>query len=89
MDEMFTAYGGQCVCCGITRRTFLELDHVNNDGTEDRRSRGVSGGFPVATKLRKEGWPPGYQLLCANYHSEKTKLGRCFCSDSAFDTETG
>lgn len=81
MDEMFVTYGDACACCGIVRRTFLELDHVNNDGTPDRMALGTPGkaGFPFVTKLRRLGWPTGYQLLCANCHSEKTKLGRCAC----------
>jgi hypothetical protein len=89
MDEMFAFYGPGCACCGITRRTFLQLDHVGNDGAADRYARGTQAGFPFVTKLRKAGWPSGYQILCANCHSEKTKLGRCACSDTVISAHEG
>lgn len=81
MAEMFDAYGGKCACCGNARRIVLELDHVDNNGAEDRRAVRRTGGFPMAVRLRKEGWPSGFQLLCANCHTEKTKTGRCSCQD--------
>lgn len=81
MGEMFDAYGGKCACCGNARRIVLELDHVDNNGAEDRRAIRRTGGFPMAARLRKEGWPPGFQLLCANCHAEKTKTGRCACQE--------
>src|SRR5262249_35899921 len=32
-DRVFAAYGGyQCACCGETGRSFLSLDHMDNNG---------------------------------------------------------
>ena len=78
----FDAYGGACICCGQARKTFLELDHTNNDGKDFREKYKCRGGFPTAVYLRKEGYPPGIQVLCANCHKEKTVQGRCACSDT-------
>jgi hypothetical protein len=40
--ELIAAYGGRCACCGESESIFLDLDHVNNDGKEDRQRRGNS-----------------------------------------------
>ena len=37
--EVFEAYGGfVCACCGETQPLFLSIDHINNDGAQERRS---------------------------------------------------
>ena len=65
--EMIAAYGGKCVCCGETESFFLTLDHIFDDGAEDRRQRKTGGGSMMYEQLRKEGWPQGrLQLLCWN-----------------------
>jgi hypothetical protein len=69
------AYGGRCACCGETELTFLTMDHVNGDGGEHRRqlgSRTVPHNWYIAN-----GFPPGFQVLCANCHLGKTILGSC------------
>src|SRR4051794_13956851 len=41
--ETHNAYGGKCICCGESKHEYLELDHINNNGAEERRNLGVSG----------------------------------------------
>ncbi len=71
-DETFLAYGGYlCVCCGETEKSFLTLDHVNNDGADFRRriSNGkphTGGGHQTYYWLRRHGFPSGHQVLCFN-----------------------
>ena len=70
-DEVFGAYGGyKCACCGETERTFLTLDHVNNDGAEWRRGKWKHGkgyaGHPTYTWLLRHNFPAGFQVLCMN-----------------------
>jgi hypothetical protein len=76
-DQVFNAYGGyKCNCCGETERMFLSIDHVNNDGAEERKSgkyRGSGTGFYVW--LRKSNFPSGYQVLCMNCQIGKHKNG--------------
>jgi hypothetical protein len=69
-DATFGAYGGYvCNCCGETERTFLTIDHVNNDGAEFRRrefGRRTSAGKTTYAWLAKRNFPVGYQVLCMN-----------------------
>lgn len=67
--------GGKCACCGEEEAEFLTIDHVNNDGAEDRR-KGRTGSF---LKVRREGFPMDkYQLLCFNCNSSKSfGKGKC------------
>lgn len=81
-DETFAAYGGaRCSCCGETRREFLCLDHVHGGGNIDRKNRrangGSSGGVNWYLALRREGYPPGYQVLCFNCNMSLGFRGYC------------
>jgi hypothetical protein len=77
-QEVVNAYGGQCVCCGETELVFLTLDHKNNDGAQDRRMRKTNGsGYGLYTRLKREGFPNTFQVLCANCNWGKYVLGRC------------
>jgi hypothetical protein len=68
-----SGYGGVCVCCGEADPNVLELDHVNNDGSQHRREVGPS----MYRWALRNGFPPRLQLLCANCHSAKTRTGDC------------
>ena len=72
--EVLDAYGGKCVCCGESNAVFLTMDHVNNDGSEHRKQVGVSG---VMWKIRSQGFPPNFQILCRNCNWAKYALGSC------------
>jgi hypothetical protein len=76
-DEVFGAYGGyKCNCCNEDERLFLSIDHINNDGAEERRSGKYSGaGVPFYLWLRKNNFPSGYQVLCMNCQSGKFRNG--------------
>jgi len=39
-DQVFTAYGNKCACCGEPNRVFLILDHVYGGGSKLRRENG-------------------------------------------------
>lgn len=65
--EVYMAYGGyNCACCGETERTFLSIDHVNNDGAEHRRSCRLNSGEQLYRWLKRNGFPSGFQILCMN-----------------------
>lgn len=78
--EVFAAYGGyECACCLETNPLFLTIDHVNNDGAEHRReiwqkSRNGSGSALYAW-LKKQDFPPGFQVLCFNCNCAKQRNG--------------
>lgn len=64
--EALNAYGGPaCACCDETILDMLSLDHIAQDGAKDRRENGSSGtGFYY--RLKKQGWPKGFRVLCRN-----------------------
>ena len=70
--EVFTHYGDgklACVGCGFSDTRALTLDHINNNGAEERKGkwgRFINGGVGLYRRLRKEGYPLGYQTMCYN-----------------------
>lgn len=65
-DAAYIAYGGyRCSCCGETERTFLSLDHINNDGGAHRRS-GRTHATHIYRWARANGYPKVLQVLCMN-----------------------
>lgn len=69
--RVLAAYGESCACCGESRRKFLTIDHVANDGAEHRRT--FRGDFYVW--LIREGFPDGFQTLCFNCNLGKARNG--------------
>ncbi len=55
----------KCVCCGETIIEFLGIDHINNNGAEERKQIGLIGADFYAW-LIKQGYPEGYQVMCHN-----------------------
>jgi len=74
--EVIEMYGGKCACCGESNFYFLTLDHVNNNGAEERRH--PSGQNRIWARLRREKIvSPDYQILCYNCNCTKGHLGSC------------
>jgi hypothetical protein len=72
-DAAYTAYGGYiCRCCGETLVPFLSLDHINNDGANHRRSVKRRNLYKW---LKRQGYPPGFQVLCMNCNFGKARNG--------------
>ena len=72
--RMLEAYGGKCNCCGEPEPLFLELDHIFNDGAEDRRQFGSQ--TQIMIYLHSSGWPKErFQLLCSNCNQGKNRNG--------------
>lgn len=75
-ELVFNAYGGfKCACCGEDEPEFLQMDHIDGGGTKHRNSLSSSSGF--YRWLKKNGFPPGFQVLCANCNHAKGRLGIC------------
>jgi len=68
--EAFKQYGGpMCACCGEDEFTFLSLDHIEGGGNTERAKffgNRYQGGHHIYRRLRSEGYPTGYQVLCMN-----------------------
>jgi hypothetical protein len=67
-----------CMCCGETEPKFLALDHINNDGSEERGRLGSWLGSAFYYWLIKRGYPTGYQVMCHNCNFSKAKHGSVF-----------
>lgn len=71
--------GGRAECswkgCTVDDIDMLSLDHVDNDGAKDRKLRG-SGGIRIYLRVKREGYPGGYQTLCHNHQWKKEILRR-------------
>ncbi len=78
---VLAAYGDKCACCGETEEAFLAIDHVNDDGAEERRRLGIGRANPDPMTfyryVRDEGFPDRYQILCHNCNSAKAHRGEC------------
>jgi|SRR5271166_2424017 len=60
--------------CGVSDIDMLVIDHVANNGAEER-NKGLHGGLGIYVRLRVQGYPNGYQTLCAN-HNQKKEIER-------------
>lgn len=68
VNQVLDAYGGKCSRCGETDRDVLVVDHINGGGNEHRREIGEGN---LYRWLRRNGFPSGFTILCANDHLRK------------------
>jgi hypothetical protein len=68
-------YGGKCRCCAESTYEFLAIDHLDNDGAEDRKVNGR--GAKLIGRIIRAGFPPRYQILCHNCNNAKAFHSRC------------
>ena len=68
--EALDRYGTTCAVCGIDDIRVLQIDHVENNGNVERAALGgyKQAGHRFYEWLKKQGWPDGYQTLCANHN---------------------
>ena len=79
--EALRVYGqARCACCGTTRTEFLMLV---GSGTDGRGGSWTGGGFPMAFRLRQQGWPPGHRVLCANCRLAQSRDAEHTCLSAA------
>lgn len=76
--EVLAHYGKNGLCCAwpncaVVDLDVLTLDHINNDGSLERRAGRGKGG-DLYRRLRKANYPQGYQTLCANHQLKKELL---------------
>jgi len=79
--EMWTAYGGECVCCGEKEPRFFELDHIFSDGHKEKKK--TASGNPwrptsvVIWRRHRVADRARFQILCSNCNSAKSQHGNC------------
>lgn len=74
--EVFSTYGNCCACCGELEMAFLTIDHVSGGGRQERIQNKMSSNKLFLT-IRRLGFPPAYQILCANCNMAKHTRGVC------------
>jgi hypothetical protein len=62
--------------CKVCDPDMLSLDHINNDGAEDRKSGFEGCGAGLYRKVEREGYPEGFQTLCHNHQWKKELMKR-------------
>lgn len=67
-------YGGKCICCGETQKEFLAVDHISGNGAKHRKEIGSSN---IYWWIKKNNFPPGFQILCHNCNLAKGFYGSC------------
>lgn len=76
IDQIFSIIEAKCVICGYLDRRALQIDHINGDGTEERRHRSGYSYYLYILRHIHEG---RYQILCANCNQirrvENRKIG--------------
>jgi hypothetical protein len=76
--QALARYGGpSCACCGEERIEYLDLDHIHNNGSEERKLARTKGGYAFYLWLKKKGWPDGYQVMCTPCNRSKGRKDRC------------
>ncbi|MBZ9572382.1 hypothetical protein KJA15_03565 [Patescibacteria group bacterium] len=74
--QILKALGGKCFFCGCSDFRLLQIDHIQDNGNEDRnfyKHNDVAYYKNILASFKKnEG---KYQLLCANCHVLKTLYG--------------
>lgn len=78
--DTLTYYSGgtpTCNCCGEKEIKFLTIDHINGLSVEEKKHSRNRGGHTFYSKLKKQGYPSGYQVLCYNCNCAKGFYGQC------------
>src|SRR4030067_1212344 len=70
--DILSHYSGNKICCaycGFDDNRALQLDHINNNGAEERIKlfgNRTYAGTTFYRWVRRQNYPEGYQVLCAN-----------------------
>lgn len=68
----------KCSCCGEANIAFLSIDHINGNHKEDTHENGKKlTASNLYLKLKKLGFPKGYQVLCYNCNCAKANNAIC------------
>ena len=73
---LIEGYGGKCECCGENNYMFLAIDHINNNGAQERKN--VSPSLFVNTLIKNNFPKNNYRLLCYNCNCSRGFYGQCY-----------
>lgn len=74
---VYNHYNNKCQCCGESVEDFLTIDHINNDGNQQRLK--INSGLPFYKWIIKNNFPDDLRILCfnCNYGRKKNKGKLC------------
>ena len=71
---------GKRVCCwkgcAVSDPDMLVIDHIEDNGAEERNNGTMKTGINGLKKLRALNYPIGYQTLCSNHNLKKEIMKR-------------
>ena len=67
-DIVYKHYGNICACCSESNLFFLSIDHINNDGYENKK-KGINFYYWII----KNDFPKDLQILCMNCNTGKAR----------------
>lgn len=73
--KVMEKYGGACIACGSVSIHELCIDHINDDGNEERRQLDGIRGQQFYCKLLRDPKRSDLQVLCFNHNHLKRILG--------------
>ena len=77
-NDVISAYGSRCVCCGESREEFLTIDHINGGGNAHRKSLVNMSSTTFYQWLKSNEFPKqGFRCLCANCNFARGYRGYC------------
>lgn len=69
-DDVFYAYGGyKCAYCGLDNPDVMQIDHIAGGGRQHLKQINNQ----LYKWLKKNGYPKGFQVLCANCNMQKAR----------------
>lgn len=75
-QKVIEGYGGICQCCGENDYLFLSIDHINNNGAEERK---IKDTHDIYRSLIKNNYPQeNYRLLCYNCNCCRGSYSECY-----------
>lgn len=84
-NKIIIHYGGECVCCGETEKTFLAIDHINGHGNKHRKQIRKSSGRAYHQWIVDQNFPDYLQILCYNCNMSKYLNGGVCAHQSGID----
>jgi len=69
--DYYSQGNAKCMKCGENDLVVLCLDHIHNNGSYERKTLGFKGGYDTYRRLKRLGYPKGYQVLCYNCNIRK------------------
>lgn len=76
--DLINGYGALCSCCGETNPLFLTIDHILNNGAEEKKLFD-NNMYAFYNNLKQDNYPKdNYRLLCYNCNCSRGAYGQCY-----------